>query len=99
MVSLLSMVSSPQSWTANAIENSNLLIKHGELTSENGAYIVTQQFLDSFLVLSGSGITFGLVIAMLFAANSQQYKALGKVAAFPTILMSMNLSLSVFQSS
>ena len=71
--------------TANAIENSNLLIKHGELTSENGAHIVTQQFLDSFLVLSGSGITFGLVIAMLFAAKSQQYKALGKVAAFPTI--------------
>ncbi|MFZ2477308.1 MAG: PTS transporter subunit EIIC, partial [Lactococcus raffinolactis] len=70
---------------ANAIENSNLLIKHGELTSENGAHIVTQQFLDSFLVLSGSGITFGLVIAMLFAAKSQQYKALGKVAAFPTI--------------
>ena len=62
-----------------------MLIKHGELTSENGAHIVTQQFLDSFLVLSGSGITFGLVIAMLFAAKSQQYKALGKVAAFPTI--------------
>ena len=50
-----------------------------------GAHIVTQQFLDSFLILSGSGITFGLVIAMLFAARSKQYKALGKVAAFPAI--------------
>ena len=55
------------------------------LSVENGAHIVTQQFLDSFLILSGSGITFGLVVAMLFAAKSKQYKALGKVAAFPAI--------------
>lgn len=46
---------------------------------------MTQQFLDSFLILSGSGITFGLVIAMIFAAKSKQYKALGKVAAFPAL--------------
>ncbi|HEU6886438.1 TPA: PTS sugar transporter subunit IIC, partial [Streptococcus pneumoniae] len=37
------------------------------------------------LILSGSGITFGLVVAMLFAAKSKQYQALGKVAAFPAI--------------
>ncbi len=57
----------------------------GNLSVENGAHIVTQQFLDSFLILSGSGITFGLVIAMLFATKSKQYKALGKVVAFPAL--------------
>ena len=61
------------------------MLAAGKLSVENGAHIVTQQFLDSFLILSGSGITFGLVIAMLFAAKSKQYKALGKVAAFPAI--------------
>ena len=57
----------------------------GELSLDKGAHIVTQQFLDSFLILSGSGITFGLVVAMIFAAKSKQYKALGKVAAFPAL--------------
>ena len=61
------------------------MLAAGKLSVENGAHIVTQQFLDSFLILSGSGITFGLVVAMLFAAKSKQYKALGKVAAFPAI--------------
>lgn len=61
------------------------MLATGKLSVENGAHIVTQQFLDSFLILSGSGITFGLVIAMLFAAKSKQYKALGKVVAFPAI--------------
>lgn len=70
---------------SNAAANSDLLRNTGELVVGKGAHIVTQQFLDSFLILSGSGITFGLVIAMLFAAKSQQYKALGKVAAFPSI--------------
>lgn len=61
------------------------LLAQGSLSLENGAHIVTQQFLDSFLLISGSGITFGLVVAMLFAAKSQQYKALGKVASIPAL--------------
>lgn len=69
---------------ANLDANKDLLAQ-GNLSLEKGAHIVTQQFLDSFLLISGSGITFGLVIAMLFTAKSQQYKALGKVAAFPAI--------------
>ncbi|MFX3797681.1 PTS transporter subunit EIIC, partial [Streptococcus suis] len=55
------------------------------LSLENGAHIVTQQFLDSFMIMSGSGITFGIVFAMLFDAKSKQYKALGKVADFPAL--------------
>jgi PTS system cellobiose-specific IIC component len=71
--------------TANALANSDLLRTSGELVVGKGAHIVTQQFLDSFLILSGSGITFGIVIAMLFAAKSQQYKSLGKVSLFPAL--------------
>nr|WP_321292427.1 PTS sugar transporter subunit IIC [uncultured Trichococcus sp.] len=67
------------------LDANKALAAAGNLSLENGAHIVTQQFLDSFLLISGSGITFGLVIAMLFGAKSQQYKALGKVAAFPAL--------------
>lgn len=67
------------------LDTNKALSAAGNLSLENGAHIVTQQFLDSFLLISGSGITFGLVIAMLFGAKSQQYKALGKVAVFPAL--------------
>ena len=67
------------------LDANKTLLAAGKLSVGKGVHIVTQQFLDSFLILSGSGITFGLVVAMLFAAKSKQYKALGKVAAFPAI--------------
>ena len=67
------------------LDANKALLAAGKLSVGKGAHIVTQQFLDSFLILSGSGITFGLVVAMIFAAKSKQYKALGKVAAFPAI--------------
>ena len=67
------------------LDANKALLSAGKLSLDNGAHIVTQQFLDSFLILSGSGITFGLVVAMMFAAKSKQYKALGKVAAFPAL--------------
>ena len=67
------------------LDANKALLASGNLSLDKGAHIVTQQFLDSFLILSGSGITFGLVVAMLFAAKSKQYKALGKVAAFPAL--------------
>ena len=67
------------------LDANKALLAADKLSVSQGAHIVTQQFLDSFLILSGSGITFGVVVAMLFAAKSKQYKALGKVAAFPAI--------------
>ncbi|HFU4026074.1 TPA: PTS sugar transporter subunit IIC [Streptococcus suis] len=67
------------------LDANKALLAADNLSLENGAHIVTQQFLDSFLIMSGSGITFGIVFAMLFAAKSKQYKALGRVAAFPAI--------------
>ncbi|VTS12380.1 PTS sugar transporter subunit IIC [Streptococcus pseudoporcinus] len=67
------------------LDANKALLAANKLTLDNGAHIVTQQFLDSFLILSGSGITCGLVIAMIVASKSKQYKALGKVAAFPAL--------------
>lgn len=67
------------------LDANKALLAADKLSLENGAHIVTQQFLDSFLIMSGSGITFGIVFAMLFTAKSKQYKALGKVAAFPAL--------------
>lgn len=71
--------------TANAIDNTRLLAQNGSLSINEGAHIVTQQFLDTFIVFTGSGITFGIVFAMVFAAKSKQYKFLGKATIFPTI--------------
>lgn len=67
------------------LDANKALMATGNLSLDKGAHVVTQQFLDSFLILSGSGITFGLVVAMVFAAKSKQYRALGKVAAFPAL--------------
>ncbi|WP_440897726.1 PTS sugar transporter subunit IIC [Amphibacillus sp. Q70] len=67
------------------LDANRVLLSQGDLSLESGAHVVTQQFLDSFLLVSGSGITFGIVLAMIFAAKSQQYKALGKVSIFPAL--------------
>ena len=48
--------------TANAIDNTKILAEKGYLDLSNGGHIVTQQFLDSFILLTGSGITFGIVL-------------------------------------
>lgn len=71
--------------TANAIDNTRLLAQNGSLNIGDGAHIVTQQFLDTFILFTGSGITFGIVFAMIFSAKSKQYKFLGKATIFPTL--------------
>lgn len=71
--------------TANSAENQAILDSGRELTVENGGHIVTQQFLDNFVVLSGAGITFGLVLFLAFRSRSSQYKALGRLAIGPSI--------------
>lgn len=49
--------------------------------------IITQQFLDVFVNIGGSGATFGLVLVMLIWAKSQQMKQLGKLSAGPGVFM------------
>lgn len=57
----------------------------GKLTLANGAHIITNEFYNNFINLTGSGITIGLVIFTVFAAKSQQMKAMGKIELVPAI--------------
>ncbi|WP_462412689.1 PTS cellobiose transporter subunit IIC [Neobacillus sp. Marseille-QA0830] len=48
-------------------------------------HVVTKQFFDNFIHIGGTGATFGLVIAMLLFAKSQQMKQLSRLAIGPAI--------------
>ncbi|VDG22827.1 PTS sugar transporter subunit IIC [Lactiplantibacillus mudanjiangensis] len=61
------------------------LTKAGKLTVANGAHIVTNEFYNNFINLTGSGITIGLVIFTLFAARSVQLKTIGKIELVPAL--------------
>ncbi|CAI3198701.1 PTS sugar transporter subunit IIC [Clostridium neonatale] len=67
----------------NATSNQAIIDSGLPLTIENGGLIVTQQFKDCVVNLSGAGATIGLVICMLFLAKSAQSKQLGKLAIVP----------------
>ncbi|MCU9667697.1 PTS transporter subunit EIIC, partial [Escherichia coli] len=49
---------------ANSLENTEILKSGKDLTLANGGHIVTQQFLDQFLTVTGAGMTIGLVVFM-----------------------------------
>lgn len=68
--------------TANTMDNAKLQAA-GTLDLAHGAHVVTQQFLDNFINLSGTGQTIGLVLLMLFVGKSAQYKELGKLSVTP----------------
>lgn len=69
--------------TANMLANQAILDSGLALTAENGAVIMTTQ-MDALWRITGSGITFGVVVAMLFA-RSKQFKMLGKLALPPAL--------------
>lgn len=69
--------------TANSLENQAIIDSGRALTVANGAHVVTQQFLDNFVNMSGTGETLGLVLCMIFIAKSAQFKQLGKLALVP----------------
>ena len=70
---------------ANALANQAIIDSGLELTIENGGRIVTGQFLDQFMTVTGAGITIGLVMYMIFFAKSKQCKELGKLGGIPGI--------------
>ena len=75
---------------ANGMENQQIFLSLGGDLSKwsvntPGVHIITQQFIDQFLTLSGSGVTFGIVIYCLFFAKSSQFKSLGKVGLIPSL--------------
>lgn len=75
---------------ANQLENQAAFEAIGKDISQwsihtPGVHIVTQQFIDLFSAITGSGITFGIVIYTLFFAKSAQLKALAKVEVVPAL--------------
>ena len=69
--------------TANSLANQAIPDSGMTLTIENGGRIVTQQFLDQFINVTGAGMTIGLVIYMIFFAKSAQCKELGRLGGVP----------------
>jgi cellobiose PTS system EIIC component len=58
--------------------------KAGELTLSNpSVHIVTNEFLNNFINMTGSGMTIGLVVFTLVRARSVQLKTLGKIELIP----------------
>lgn len=71
--------------TANSLENTAILNSGKELTIANGGHIVTQQFLDQFMTVTGAGMTIGIVMFMVMFARSAQFKQLGRLALLPAV--------------
>lgn len=69
---------------ANSAENQAILDAGLELTLANGGHIVTKQFLDQFMVVTGSGITIGLILYMACFARSKQLRQIGKLGLVPS---------------
>ncbi|MBR1628891.1 MAG: PTS sugar transporter subunit IIC, partial [Lachnospiraceae bacterium] len=55
------------------------------VTRALGGHVVTQQFYENMITITGSGITIGIAIYCLFFAKSAQYKALGSIAIGPGV--------------
>lgn len=73
-------------YQANCQGNQALLDKGVKLVTSGAgknAHIVAQQFQDNFLTMTGSGITIGLVLAMVLFGKSERFKKLGKLALVP----------------
>lgn len=70
---------------ANSAANQAIIDSGLELTLANGGHIVTKQFLDQFITVTGSGITIGLVLYMAFFARSKQLKEIGKLGLIPSL--------------
>jgi PTS system cellobiose-specific IIC component len=54
-------------------------------SSTEGVHVFTQQIIDQFCTVTGSGLTLGMVVFMLFFAKSEQIKSIGKLGIGPGI--------------
>ena len=66
--------------TANSLDNQAIFDSGQILNVANGGHIVTQQFLDQFMTVTGAGMTIGIVMYMSVFARSKQYRQLGKLS-------------------
>lgn len=69
---------------ANSASNQAILDAGLELTIANGGHIVTRQFVDQFITVTGAGVTIGLVVYMAFFARSKQLREIGKLGLIPS---------------
>jgi PTS system cellobiose-specific IIC component len=63
---------------ANLLENSAMALAGETLTPQN-AHIITESLVSATMTVTGSGMTLGLVIYMVFFAKSAQMKQVGKL--------------------
>lgn len=68
---------------ANGLANQEIFASGVKLVAGENAAIVTNQFVDQYITVGGSGLTLGLVVTMLIFSKSQQYKELGKLSIVP----------------
>lgn len=68
---------------ANGLANQQVFDSGAKLVAGQNAAIVTNQFIDQFITVGGSGLTLGLVVTMIMFSKSQQYKELGKMSIVP----------------
>lgn len=68
---------------ANSAANQAIITSGKELTIENGGHIVTMQFFDQFLTVTGAGITIGVVLFLVLFAKSKQNNEIGKLGLIP----------------
>lgn len=63
---------------ANLLENTAKAVEGQALTPQN-AHILTESLVSATMIITGSGMTLGLVIYMVFFAKSAQMKQVGKL--------------------
>ncbi|MGL4676373.1 MAG: PTS sugar transporter subunit IIC [Brevinema sp.] len=69
---------------ANGFANHELMSNGATVVVGENAYIITLQYVEYYIVVTGAGFTLGLVILMLFA-KSTQFKELSKLSLIPSI--------------
>lgn len=52
---------------------------------DSNLHIVTYQFINQFVSMSGAGITLGLVISILYFSRRKDFKSISKVSLIPSI--------------
>ncbi|MGL5721025.1 MAG: PTS sugar transporter subunit IIC [Brevinema sp.] len=69
---------------ANALSNQHFIQQGISLVGNSNAYVLTAQFYDLFISISGSGVTLGLALLFLLSKN-QHFKEIGKSSVEPGI--------------
>ncbi|MDR2938961.1 MAG: PTS sugar transporter subunit IIC [Clostridiales bacterium] len=68
---------------ANSLANQAVIDAGGTLVAGQNALIVTDQIRSNFIVMTGSGISIGIVVGAILFAKSKQYKELGRLSLIP----------------